>query len=104
MDYFDAIKGKSYSEMQKLLFDAVSSGDVRGMLNDEIVPKLHIAIYLNLYARAAPEQAPNILPPDLSLNYDDVCAVFPDFFRKAIPAEIFLGTLNRLYRHHRKGA
>lgn len=76
MDYFDAIKGKSYSEMQKLLFDAVSSGDVRGMLNDEIVPKLHIAIYLNLYARAAPEQAPNILPPDLSLNYDDVCAVF----------------------------
>lgn len=35
---------------------------------------------------------------------DDVCAIMPDFFRKAIPAETFLGTLNTLYRHHLKGA
>ncbi|MGB5557682.1 MAG: carbohydrate ABC transporter substrate-binding protein [Paracoccaceae bacterium] len=35
---------------------------------------------------------------------DDVCAIMPDFFRKAIPAEDFLGTLNTLYRHHLQGA
>ncbi len=35
---------------------------------------------------------------------DDVCAIFPDFFRKKIPAEIFLAQMNTLYRHHRKGA
>ncbi|WP_131802421.1 extracellular solute-binding protein [Yoonia tamlensis] len=35
---------------------------------------------------------------------DDVCAIMPDFFRKQIPVETFLDTLNKLYRHHRKGA
>mgnify|MGYP005986999471 CR=1 FL=1 len=35
---------------------------------------------------------------------DDVCAIMPDFFRKQIPVETFLDTLNTLYRHHRKGA
>ncbi len=34
---------------------------------------------------------------------DDVCAVMPDFFRRNIPIETFLNTLNALYRHHRKG-
>jgi hypothetical protein len=76
MDYFPAIKGQPYDAMQKLLFDAVSRGDVRGMLNDEAVPKAHIGAYLSLYARATPEQEPNTLPPDLALNYDDLCAVF----------------------------
>ncbi|MEY8141172.1 extracellular solute-binding protein [Falsihalocynthiibacter sp. CO-5D18] len=33
---------------------------------------------------------------------DAVCAVMPDFFRKDIPAERFLATLNTLYRHHNK--
>jgi len=76
MAYFPAIKGQPYDAMQKLLFDAVSRGDVRGMLNDEIVPKAHIGAYLSLYARATPEQESNTLPPDLALNYDDLCAVF----------------------------
>ena len=76
MDFFPAIKGQTYEAMQKLLFDAVSRGDVRGMLNDELVPKAHIAVYLSLYARATSEQEPNTLPPDLALNYDDLCAVF----------------------------
>lgn len=76
MDYFPAIKDQSYETMQKLLFDAVSRGDVRGMLNDEVVPKAHIGVYLSLYARATAEQQANTLPPDLALNYDDLCAVF----------------------------
>lgn len=76
MDFFPAIKGQTYESMQELLFDAVSRGDVRGMLNDELVPKAHIAVYLSLYVRATAEQEPNTLPPDLALNYDDLCAVF----------------------------
>ncbi len=76
MDYFPALKGRSYEAMQEVLYDAVLRGDVRGMLNDEIVPKAHIAMYLSLYAKATAEQEPNTLPPDLSLNYDDLRAVF----------------------------
>lgn len=76
MDFFPSVKGQTYEAMQKLLFDAVSRGDVRGMLNDELVPKAHIGVYLNLYARATTKQEPNTLPPDLALNYDDLCAVF----------------------------
>lgn len=76
MDHFPAIKEQPYEAMQKLLIDAVSRGDVRGMLNDEVVPKAHIGIYLALYAKATPEQEPNTLPPNLALNYDDLCAVF----------------------------
>lgn len=76
MDYFPSIKGQSYEGRQKLLFAAVARGDIRGMLNDETVPKAHIGVYLRLYSHAAPEQEPNTLPPDLALNYDDLCAVF----------------------------
>ena len=76
MDFFPSIKGQPYEAMQKLLFDAVSRGDIRGMFNDEVVPKAHIGVYLSLYARATPEQEPNTLPPDLALNYDNLCAVF----------------------------
>lgn len=76
MDYFKAIKSQPYEAMQKLLFDAVARGDVKGMLNDEVVPKAHIGAYLSLYARATPEQGTHTLPPDLALNYDDLCAVF----------------------------
>lgn len=76
MDYFPASKGQSYEVMQKQLFDAVSRGDVRGLLNDEIVPRAHIAVYLSLYAQLTLGQEPNNLPPDLALNYDDLCAVF----------------------------
>jgi hypothetical protein len=71
MDYFPSLKGRSYAELQTLLFHAVSRGDIRGLLNEEIVPKAHIGIYLSLYARATPDQEPNTLPPDLALNYDD---------------------------------
>lgn len=59
-----------------LLFDAVSRGDIKAMLNDEVVPKAHIAVYLSLYANAPPQQEPNTLPPNLALSYDDLCAVF----------------------------
>lgn len=76
MEFFPAIRDKSYEELRKLLFDAVARGDVRVMLNDEIVPKAHIGVYLLLYARATPEQEPNTLAPDIDLNYDDLCAVF----------------------------
>ena len=76
MEHFPAINGQSPEALQKLLFDAVSRGDVKGMLNKEVVPKAHIETYLSLYARAAPKQALNTLPPDLSLNYDDLRAVF----------------------------
>jgi len=76
MESFPSIKGQSYERRQKLLFDAVARGDIRGMLNDETVPKAHIGVYLRLYGHAAPEQEPNTLPPDLALNYDDLCAVF----------------------------
>lgn len=76
MDFFPSVKGQPYEALQKHLFDAVSRGDVRGMLNDEIVPKAHIGAYLGLYARASGDQEPNTLPPDLALSYDDLCAVF----------------------------
>ena len=35
---------------------------------------------------------------------DDVCQIMPDFFRKDIAADVFLGQINRLYRHHIGGA
>lgn len=76
MDFLEGTKDQPYEGMQKLLFDALSRGDIRAMLNDEIVPKAHIAVYLRLYAHATPEQEPNTIPPDLALNYDDLCAVF----------------------------
>ncbi|MEQ8707948.1 MAG: hypothetical protein RIC36_03095 [Rhodospirillales bacterium] len=46
------------------------------MLNDEIVPKGQISVYLALYSRASPEQEPSTLPPDIVLSYDDLRAVF----------------------------
>ena len=76
MDHFPTIKGQSYEAMQKLLHNAVYRGDVKAKLNDVVIPKAHIAVYLNLYARVAIEQEPSTLPPDLALNYDDLCAVF----------------------------
>lgn len=76
MDHFPTIKGQPYEGMRKLLFDAVSRGDIKGMLNDEVVPSAHIGVYLSLYGRATHRQEPNSLPPDLALNYDDLCAVF----------------------------
>ena len=76
MDYFPSCKGGDYAGMAKQLFDAVNRGDIRVMLDDELVPKAHISIYLSLYARATPEQETHTLPPDLAINYDDLCAVF----------------------------
>lgn len=31
---------------------------------------------------------------------DEVCAILPDFFRKAIPEDRFLRRINQIYRHH----
>lgn len=76
MDYFPSLEGRSYEAKQKILYEAVSRGDVRGMLNDVVVPRAHIAVYLDLYSHIATDQEPNTLPPDLALNYDDLCAVF----------------------------
>ncbi|RZP17938.1 MAG: hypothetical protein EVA34_11050 [Erythrobacter sp.] len=76
MDFFPSVQEQTYEALEKLLFDAVSRGDVRAMLNDELVPKVHIPVYLSLYARVTDEQGPHTLPPNLALNYDDLCAVF----------------------------
>lgn len=76
MELFPALKGKSLPSLDELLFNAVSRGDIRAMLNDEIVPKVHIGIYLALYARSTPNQEPNTLPPDLQVSLDDMSAVF----------------------------
>jgi hypothetical protein len=76
MEFFPALKEETYEELQKRLFDAVSRGDVRAMLNNETVPKAHIAIYLRLYALASPDQDPNTVPPDLTLSLDDLNEVF----------------------------
>ena len=76
MEFFPSLKGHSPAELQRLLFDAVARGDVRGMLNAEVVPKAHIGAYLSLYARASLDQEPNVVPPDLALNYDDLRATF----------------------------
>jgi hypothetical protein len=76
MEYFPALRERTHSVLQTLLFDAVLRGDIRCMLHDEIVPKAHIRTYLSLYARASNEQEQGTLPSDLALSYDDVCAVF----------------------------
>jgi hypothetical protein len=76
MHFFPSMKGKSLACIDELLFKAVSCGDIRAMLNDEIVPKAHIGIYLALYARTTPHQELHTLPPDLQINLDDMSAVF----------------------------
>jgi hypothetical protein len=76
MESFPAFKDQAHEARQKLLFDAVARGDVRVMINDELVPKKHIGIYLSLYARATPEQEPYTIPPDIDVSFDDLCAVF----------------------------
>ncbi|MCW1950754.1 MAG: extracellular solute-binding protein [Octadecabacter sp.] len=35
---------------------------------------------------------------------DDACEIMPDFFRKSIPTEDFLASLDTLYRHHFRSA
>lgn len=76
MDRLPSMEDKTFEEMQKLLFDAVCRGDVKVMLNDEVVPRAHVTTYLSLYSLANSDQEPNTLPPNLMVNYDDLCAVF----------------------------
>ena len=76
MEFFPALTGKGIATLEELLFNAVSRGDIRTMLNGEIVPKAHIGIYLALYVRSAPNQGPYTLAPDLQINLDDLSAVF----------------------------
>jgi hypothetical protein len=76
MEFFPSLIGMEHQELERQLRDAVARGDVKAMLNDVVVPKAHIAIYLSLIARAGPKDGAHALPPDLSLNYDDLRAVF----------------------------
>lgn len=76
MEGFSALKGTEYQALQDLLFDAVSRGDVRVLLNDVVVPKAHIGIYLSLFLRSSPEPQLREIPTDLTLSYDDLCAVY----------------------------
>ena len=76
MEHLPAFKAADYNTRSGKIFDAVARGDVRAMLNDEIVPKAHIRTYLELYTRANPEQVSGTLPPDLAINLDDFTATF----------------------------
>ena len=76
LELFPAFKDTDYCGRQQAVHDAVARGTIQTMLNDELVPKAHIAIYLNLYARANSDQDAHVLPPDLLISYGDICAVF----------------------------
>jgi len=76
MEGFPSLIRMEHQELERLLHEAVARGDVKAMLNDVVVPRAHIAIYLSLIARAGPKDGAHTLPPDLSLNYDDLRAVF----------------------------
>lgn len=76
MDFFPSLEGKEIEECDELLWEAIRRGDIRAMMNDVIVPTEHIEIYLILYRRVNPDQPPHTLPPNLGVNYDDLCAVF----------------------------
>lgn len=75
MKVFPGLRGRTDESLHELLFQAVSSGDIRGLLYDAVVPQAHIKVYLTLYLYCA-NQIANKLPSDLSLSYDDLCAVF----------------------------
>lgn len=78
-------------ECDKLLWEAINRGDVRVLMNDEIVHKAHIGTFLLLYRRASPDQPPYTLPPDIGISYDDILAVFdrerPDNRRPGRPVK-----------------
>jgi hypothetical protein len=42
MVYFPSLKGKSLDELEQCLYEAAKRGDVRLMLDEEIVPMAHI--------------------------------------------------------------
>jgi len=75
MKLFPRLQGRTYESLHELLFQAVSSGDIRGMLYETVVPQAHIKVYLTLYLHCA-NQTSNKLPSDLALSFDDLCAVF----------------------------
>lgn len=76
MTSLPALDGLDCDQCDKLLWEAMQRGDIRAMLNDVIVPAAHIEAYLLLYRAACPDQPPYTLPPNLGVNYDDLCAVF----------------------------
>lgn len=76
MTSFPALEGLDTDKCDKLLWEAMHEGKVRALLNDEVVPAAHIGAYLVLYRAACPDQPPYTLPPNLGVNYDDLCAVF----------------------------
>ena len=65
MDFLSALNGQTYEEMERRLYEAVARGDIRSMLNDEVVPRAHIGAYRGLVARASVDKKPNSLPSDL---------------------------------------
>jgi hypothetical protein len=69
-------KNCDVDKCDELLWEAVKKGDIRVLMNDEIVPKAHIGTFLVLYRRACPDQPPYTLPPDIGISYDDILAVF----------------------------
>lgn len=75
MEVFPRLRGQTRKSLQELLFQAVSRGDIRGMLYEVVVPKAHIGVYLTMYLHCT-NQSSNIVPSDLALSYDDLCRLF----------------------------
>jgi hypothetical protein len=79
MDSFPSLRERTSEELHELLFQAVSRGKIRAMLNEAVVPKAHINVILTFYIHCA-ELARNSLPADLALSYGDLCTVFEPQF------------------------
>lgn len=79
------------AKCDELLWEAVNRGDVRVLMNNEIVRKAHIGTFLLLYRRACPDQPPYTLPPDIGISHDDILSVFhrerPDNRRRGRPVK-----------------
>ena len=91
MNSLPSLTGKNVDECDELLWEAINRGDVRVLMNDEIVHKAHIGIFLLLYRGGSPDQPPYTLPPDIGISYDDILAVFdrerPDNRKRGRPVK-----------------
>ncbi len=76
MECFPSLAGKSLPELHELLFSAVRRGDVRVIFNNVVVPREHIAAWVDNYSARWPEQGSHTLPPDFGLSSDDLSQVF----------------------------
>lgn len=108
IELFPTRTGRPLESFNEQLFQAVARGDIRGMLRDVIVPKAHIQVYLTLYLHCANLRS-NELPSDLTLSYEDVCAVFdPELFhneeRQGAVEQLNSRIGDRVARHESKSA